>query len=456
MSATDGNVEVPAPPSRLSRRFLLGLFCVLLLVLLLFGAGKVAYRRLARPALAPPDVDLGEADPAVAAAIEQARQGVREEPRSARAWGLLGTLLMVHEFHAAANVCLAEAERLDPSDPLWPYALALGQLAVGNDEAARPRLEQAVALCGDAYDAPRMRLGDVLVGLGRLDEAESHFRLLLKNDPRHSRALLGLARVALQRGNARAALVSLGQPLKDPRTRKAANQLLIQVQHRLGHPAEAEAARRRAADLPDDQKWTDPLRDLIAQLRVGRVALVRQARRLSREGREEEAIELLQQAVREYPNAGDAWFQLGESLLKLKKLAPAESALRRAAELVPTAHEPINHLGLVLVERGDPAGAMKCFRQALALKPESAQAWHNLGNSLMAVGKRGEALQAYRQAVRFAPDLFEAHFALATLLADLGRPAEALVHARYAHQLKPGHEPARKLLSRLEKKPGQG
>ncbi len=137
MSANEGQVEVQAPPRRRVWLRLLG--AVLLFLLLVLACGE-AYRRFARPAPAPPEVDLAGVDPAVVKAVEQAQQGVRQEPQSALAWGRLGMILVVHEFHTPGIFCLEQAERLDPGNSLWPYAQALVHVTVGNHEAALPKL----------------------------------------------------------------------------------------------------------------------------------------------------------------------------------------------------------------------------------------------------------------------------------------------------------------------------
>jgi tetratricopeptide (TPR) repeat protein len=162
---------------------------------------------------------------------------------------------------------------------------------------------------------------------------------------------------------------------------------------------------------------------------------------------------VLLRTVRHYPDAADAWFALGKGMYERKMLVPAANALRRAAALAPTNHEPVNELGRVLVAQNDRAEAIKCFRKALELKPNSALVWHNFGSCLLGADDRAGALEAYGKAVRYAPEMFESHFALAVLLAEGGQHARALVHAQQAVRLKPGHQPARKLLEQLKKEP---
>src|SRR5438045_4087886 len=73
----------------------------------------------------PPLVDLTGVDPAVQRAVTAARAAVLEHPDSAEAWGKLGMVLIGHGLPVeASNACLAEAERLDPRQPRWPYLQA--------------------------------------------------------------------------------------------------------------------------------------------------------------------------------------------------------------------------------------------------------------------------------------------------------------------------------------------
>jgi protein O-GlcNAc transferase len=390
-------------------------------------------------------------DPAIVAAVEQARRKVVQSPRSANAWGLLGTVLVVHEFRPEGNFCLARAERLAPGELRWPYFQALSALRATDVETALPKLERTVALGGDRFDSPRVRLAELLLSLNRLDEAEAHFQHLVEKDPRHAQAHLGLARLCSQRGKLQESLRHLDVARNHPHTRKAAHLLLAEVQHRLGNAAAAEQARQRAAGLSDDPYLPDPLNDEATNLRTGKVAALDRARSRTIEGNVTAALALLTQTVRDYPEADDAWLQLGQAFLQREDPEAAEKALRRAIELAPLSHLNHYYLGAALIVRGDDKAATRCFRKAIALKPDYAPAHHNLGNCLVAAGDTSGALDAYRTAVRCEPNLFETHVALATLLAQTGQLAEALVHARHALRLKPADPNARQLEERVKR-----
>ncbi len=373
MLASDGKREAQGqrqgqPQRRWYRSGWLGVAAATLVLVL----GAYLYQRFSGLGLPPPDVNLEGADPAVAAAVADCRARVQQSPHSAQAWGKLGMVLLVHEFQPQAVLCFAQAERLDPHEPRWPYFQALAALLRTDLQAARAQLERAVPLCGDEMDGPQLALAEVLWGLEDIDEAQRQFSLLLAKNPRHARAHLGLARIAVKRGNLRASLEPLSVAQASPYTRQAACELLAEVHQRLGNQTRAEAARRRAAALPADRNWPDPLRDELAEMRTGKSNWLRQAEAHNREGQPAAALALLQHTVRDYPDADDAWLALGRALYERKMLAPAEAALRRAAALAPTNYEPVNELGRVLIAQHNRAEAMKCFRKALELKPSCA------------------------------------------------------------------------------------
>ena len=64
-------------------------------------------------------------DPKVVATLRARMEAVQRQPRSSAAWGWLGAILWAYDFRAEARVCLSEAERLDPTNPRWPYYHAL-------------------------------------------------------------------------------------------------------------------------------------------------------------------------------------------------------------------------------------------------------------------------------------------------------------------------------------------
>jgi Flp pilus assembly protein TadD len=91
-----------------------------------------------------------------------------------------------------------------------------------------------------------------------------------------------------------------------------------------------------------------------------------------------------------------------------KKLAEAETCLRRALEINPRSAKSLNNLGMVRVQEKRFAEAAGFFAEALAIDPGYERARLNLGLALVKQGKMGEAIPHFREAARRNPKSEEA------------------------------------------------
>jgi tetratricopeptide (TPR) repeat protein len=348
-----------SPQNRSHRRILLAAAAAVVLAL---GGGLWLWLAGREVPPAPPDPDLSEVDPEAARLIAGARRRVEAEPRSASAWGRLGQALRAHDLGAEANDCFLRAERLAPREPRWPYLRGL-TLVLTSPAEGIACLERAVSLCGAQPAAPRLRLAEVLLEQGRLEEAEAHFGRALSQSP-DARARLGLARLALARDDWDGALEHLAACQDDPHARKLAHTLRAEALFRRGQSDTAREEARQAEESPEGEPWPDPFVAEVERLQVGlRVRLAR-ADALARQGREEEAITLLEETARLRPDEADVWLLLGQVHLRRKALEPAGLALAEAVRLRPNSVEGWFGLGCVESLRGRPERAADCFRRA--------------------------------------------------------------------------------------------
>jgi cytochrome c-type biogenesis protein CcmH/NrfG len=379
---------------------------------LLAGAGLAVWAWTRPGPPQPPQPELTGADPEVAEAVTEARDGVLRAPRSAAAWGRYGQVLRAHDYGAEANRCFAEAERLAPDEPRWPYLHGL-TLVLTEPGPGIDCLERAVRLPGP--DARRLRLAEVLLEQGRLDEAEAHLQRALERDSDSCRARLGLAQVAFAREAWRDGLKRLDGCMRDKHCRKRAATLSAEAWGRLNVAVSAERLLKQAAALPDDRPWPDPFVQEVERMQVGqRLALV-QADALARQGRGPEAVALLEETVRRHPNSGQAWLLLGQTWVGLK----------------------------------DPGRAEQALGQAVQVAPETVEAWFQLGVARFFLGKARSAADAFREAIRLKPDHALAHFNLGHCLKQTGDAAGAADEFRAALRCRPNYEPARKALEGL-------
>jgi tetratricopeptide (TPR) repeat protein len=126
-------------------------------------------------------------------------------PTSPVPWVELGYALELNHRYDEALEQYDRAAQVAPSDPLGPLTAGLRAARWGEPELAEPRLIEA--LRRDARDPEAWHaLGLARARLGNLDGAADAYRSGLRADPRALENRVGLATLALLRGDASAAL----------------------------------------------------------------------------------------------------------------------------------------------------------------------------------------------------------------------------------------------------------
>jgi Flp pilus assembly protein TadD len=123
----------------------------------------------------------------------------------------------------------------------------------------------------------------------------------------------------------------------------------------------------------------------------------------------------------------DAAAQLGvaRALVGQGRWEEAVPVLERAVRLDPDAAVPLRELGAAYLFDGRPRDALEVLPRALELEPQDAAAWRYLGRAHEVTGTREEAIAAYREAARLDPTDPVAPGELGLLLLNQGRLAEA-------------------------------
>ncbi len=140
-------------------------------------------------------------------AIRSGRRSVELAPKKPERWcALANQYLRIGNDHEA-DVCLGEAERLDPAH--GDSSLIRARAAMANEHYA-----DAQAHCRRAIDLDPVRCaadGNALLGLihnrrSQPDDAARSFEAALKHDPRNGTGLLGLAEILALRGQRQRAI----------------------------------------------------------------------------------------------------------------------------------------------------------------------------------------------------------------------------------------------------------
>jgi tetratricopeptide (TPR) repeat protein len=440
--------------------------------LVLVAAGAVTRWWWLAAATVEPPLPAEIPDAEVRLAIENARQHIHENPRSAEAWGRLGLTLLAHLYHNEADQCFAEASHLAPNDPHWPYARALNALKCDPNNALT-YLRQAAAHADSwpvARSAIRMQLAQQLLARRQLDEAEQLFQEELRRSGRSDRASLGLGLVAAARGNNRAATMYLTAVRGCPYAHKNAT---VQLAVLAGIRGDATAVSEYEKDLetakdkePGDPPWPDPLLDELRELRVGFRFWERRVEALEHENRYAEAAAFYLQQIRNHPTSR-AYEGAGTNFALLHDYAKALPLLRKAVEADPNSAPAHFALAVTLFARWNyemgnnpnatPSNqwleeAIEHARRTTELQVGDTRGYQIWGNALMRLGQPAAAVEPLRRGVACRPEDFDLQLSLGQALLQAGNIQEAEIYLVNACQLRPDNALAVQALDRLRGK----
>lgn len=159
---------------------------------------------------------------------------------------------------------------------------------------------------------------------------------------------------------------------------------------------------------------------------------------LADDGRLDEAIRHLEEAVRIAPDFALAHYHLGNVRFLKRDIDRAVAQFERALAVNPRFAPALRNLGKLRQAQGRIADAVRLFRRALAVDPDDAETHNTLGGVFQWLGDYPQAIRHFEQAARSRPDYALAHYNLGFTLVLDGRPRAGMEHFRRAMNLAPG------------------
>ena len=471
--------------------------------------GVTGWRQARYAARLPPLPELSSEPTALREHLEAADRAARDRPTSADAVGALGLAYHADLFLDEADRAYAAAEALNGGAWRWTYYRALAAGTRGDIGGLADGLRRVVAAAPD-FGPAWWRLGEAEFKGGRYDRAAEAWRRALPlaepapaadaatraeggpatpqrlpGAPVAAYAALGLARVALVQGDARAAADRLEAVTAAAPGFGPAFRLLGDAYATLGRTGDSARARRTADRLPQYESHLDPLSEaLVLESRsttfllqqaatadlatnaVWREYLIRRALEFDPDHdvalaelattfrilrRYEEALELLERRRRRRPDDHGVLADIGRCLSGLGRYGEAEEMLRQALEGLdnaPTRYE----LGAVLAAAGRAGEAIAEYRRALDRNPNHVGTLNNLGVALAGRGRMDEAAGHFERVIAVDPENADGHANLGHALAAGGARDPAARAFREALRLDPGHDEARRGLEEIERR----
>lgn len=335
----------------------------------------------------------------------------------------------------------------------WPLAAPVTRDPAIPGNLAAPALK---LLPQESPAFAQFRKGVQHLARGDLTAAEAAFKLASAKDARLAAPLIGLAHVALQRGQSKEAERLLSRALD---LEPGSDETWVawgRFKRAQGQFADAETSFRKAVSLGNP---------VTAKLELGDLYLTDMHKVGAAPGQ-------FREAASADPSSAAAHYRLGVALAVNKQAQDAVQSFERAASLAPRDPEPVRAIGRLqaeqrdfkraaatfdralvirpdhaplLVDRGDVAAATgdwtlaaSCFRKALNAAPGAAAVWLKLGLAEMQLKNLDSADKSFRKAIELAPKQPEAYNSLAWLLAERKiKLDEALRLAEVAVRLSP-------------------
>ncbi|MBD8527721.1 tetratricopeptide repeat protein [Pseudomarimonas arenosa] len=348
------------------------------------------------------------------------------------ACGLLATSLSIHASDPADSPSNPRNDA-EPTSPLLdPAPLPSPDLRALEPNVAE-QLARAQALWEQHRSGPMEQQVQVLNELAQLyhayelwEAAQACYRRLLAAQSNRFDLWHLFGHASQQAGDNPQAEQAYRQALALQQAYSASALRLAEVQVLQGRQAEAiELVEGVLKQQPDNTA---------ARLARGELALA--------EGKPALAIDLLNTVVQAVPQANRSHYLLaqafranGQSDLARQHLAKSGSVgVRIPDPLVEQLQALVVGERVALIEgklayeAGDFHHAIDRYRAALQAAPESVSAEINLGASLARIGEIELALDHFRRVLQRAPDNLSAHFNLAELLLQAGQPEQAGTH----------------------------
>ena len=384
-------------------------------------------------------------------ATDLIRKSAEQSPENLSLRAALASRLETTGDDAGAEQVLLEAVESFKSAGAWSL-LATHYRRTQQPEKALEAIEKVIELSGDQGDQLRFTHADLLIDMDQLDRAESVAKEL--KEPTYARLIRG--RIELERGDAKAALQSFEQGIRNWPNNAGARYLAGIAARQLGDYDRAISELREAVRV--DNAATDAAR-VLARIHFQR-GEYEEAINFSRAAAKRpggRSADVLAVGVRSFA-ALKRWNEARTTAIALAK-QPGEqaagtvelAAVERAAVGPEKAIQTIRASKLDLTDpaneavlrsfvensfaAGKGADALAAVDAALAKHPDVASLHELRGYALGSLDRMSDAKAAYAKALELDPKNAEAKGALATLRANDGDRAGAIAQYDEAAEL---------------------
>jgi len=393
--------------------------------------------------------------------VEVEYEPLRRMVAESRAWtrmsdadalGRMGEIALALDLGDAAVDLFSAAASLGKERARWNYLLGAALQQQGRLAFAVFALGDALAL-DPSIGVARPRIARALFELGESDAARSEFEACLRAEPTRALGHIGLARLALARGDASSALASLDAAGALTPGDYVVWTLRSQAMASLGRAEESRRDAERGAKLPRYRGWLsfDPLvQQCNERARTFSHIEVSFGAAHAR-GDIPRMAALADELATRVPKDAEAWRRAAATQVAARQMPAALERIARAVELAPQSAPTLCTASEIAMASSDNAGALELARRAVAADANSAFAHEVLARASYLTGDFPSALLHARRTVDFAPREPDKRQVLIEILLGLQRFDEAALELEAFLAIAPEHPWAKAQLSALRK-----
>jgi HemY protein len=351
--------------------------------------------------------------------------------------GDMGRLYQANQFYDQALSCYRLALDYDRQSAQWYYLSASIHQQRGETASMIGFLEQTLRLSAN-YSPAVLKLADTYFKTGDRIKAKVYYEQRLDLEDGDPYALMGLARIAMERNQWDAAEMHLQKAVRSNMEFGDAHRLLAEVYEHNGRFEEMEISLARAADCirfrPATDPWIDELEDLCYDpeqlLVLGSMALTELDMETALGKHFSRALKIDPDNPMVHLAVGKAWFMAGD-------WSKAYKYLKQTIALDSDSGEAYFHLGLIHQHSGDLTTAEAMMLKALVYQPNNANVLNNLGVIQLEQSRYLEAAESFEKALDIYPEHVNASYNLGMALWASGRSPAAIVQLRKVLDIKP-------------------
>ncbi|HEY4246330.1 MAG TPA: tetratricopeptide repeat protein [Lacunisphaera sp.] len=368
----------------------------------------------------------------------------------------LGKLYHVNGYRTEAEACWQLLHREQPRDARWVYFQADLRRAASDYDSVASLLAETVKLAPD-YSPAWLWLANLELKTGQLDIAENDFKQRLALVPKDPHAILGLARVAQQRGQNDTARKLVEQLVQDAPQLSTGHNLYAEI---LSAAGDTDGARKQRWLGRETERFREPDDPWLDGLNAWCYDFTRLCVLAVIEGQTERGDKgkgLIERAMKLEPDNPIGYELLGKFYRKAGQLEKAretfEEGLRVAKNYKPSPMYYVN-LSEVYRQLKQPEKALQIVEHGLAENKDQLELYDALGVALADLNRQEEAVAAFRAALTHSPNDSNSNYNLGMSLLMLGRQDEAHEAFKRSLILQPTFMKALSLLGRWELEAG--